>query len=241
MEHSIYLEGIKRAFRNQGVTYSALSKELRMTESGVKKMLNAKDISFRRVLQICDVLNILPGQLFSLSEKSSIEEVHLSDHQQEVLLKNRTLLAVYWRLAIEHCSTDEIEALQKLSRSELKRHLDRLVSLDLLSVRKGVYKAKHLGKFKWPDDSKIAKALNKEWSELVLQRTLQNKNSPETLHRLIAMKLSAKSYQEFLRRLSNLVDETIQESEREELTLAKSQLFNITSLLAISPKGFFDS
>lgn len=241
MEHSVYLEGIKRALRSQGVTYSDLAKELRMTESGVKKMLNAKDISFRRVLQICDVLNILPGQLFTLSEKSSIEEVHLTDRQQEALLKNRNMLAVYWRLAIEHCSIEETESLQKLSKVEIKKHLDKLVSLDLLSVRKGIYKAKHVGKFKWPDDSKIAKALNKEWSKLILQRTLANKKMPETLHRLIAMKLSATSYQEFLKRLSNLVDETVQESEREELTLAQNQLLNITTLLAISPTGVFDS
>ncbi len=241
MEHSIYLNGIKKALKAKGVTYTELASQLRMTESGIKKMLNAKDISFRRVLQICDALDILPGQLFSLSEKSLIAEVELSNAQQEALLKNRNLLAVYWRLAIEHCEISEIEKLQRLTKADLKRLLDRLVSLDLLTTSKGRYKARHAGKFKWPDNSRIARSLNREWSELTLSRALQEHPEKNSLHRLVALKLSSETYDGFVKKISSLIDETVQESEREELTLTKSQLHTMTTLLAISPKGVFDS
>lgn len=238
MEHSIYLAGLKKALKTKGVHYADLATDLKMTESGVKKMLNAKDISFRRVLQICEVLNILPGQLFSLSEKSAIAEVTLTNAQQDALLKNRTLLAVYWRLAIEHHEPTEIESLQKISKTELKKLLDRLVSLDLLSYSKGRYKSRHPEKFKWADDSKLAIHLNREWSELTLQRSLYKDES--NLHRLIAVKLSEESYNDFKKRISNLIDETIQESQREELTHPKNSLKTTTILIATTPKGVLD-
>ncbi|WP_168196358.1 helix-turn-helix transcriptional regulator [Bdellovibrio sp. NC01] len=238
MEHSIYLAGLKKALKAKDVNYAELASELKMTESGVKKMLNAKDISFRRVLQICEVLNILPGQLFSLSEKSAIAEITLTNAQQDALLKNRSLLAVYWRLAIEHHELSEIETLQKISKAELKKLLDRLVSLDLLSYSKGRYKSRHPEKFKWADDSRLAIQLNREWSELTLQRSLQKDS--KNLHRLIAVKLSDDTYNEFKKRISNLIDETIQESQREELTQPKNTLKTATILLATTPKGVLD-
>lgn len=241
MEHSQYLSAIKKALKARGVTYIDLAEQLKMTESGVKKMLNAKDISFRRVLQICDSLGILPGQLFSLSEKTSISEVSLSAQQEDALLKNRPLLAVYWRLAIEKCELAEIEKLQGLSKSELKKLLDRLVTLDLLTSRKGHYRPQHPGKFKWSDESKLAKTLNREWSELTLRRSLAEKENQKSTHRLVSMKLSQEAYNDLLKRLSKALDEAVQDSEAEELTMSKNDLKNFTALIAVVQKGVFDT
>ncbi|WP_295900164.1 helix-turn-helix domain-containing protein [uncultured Bdellovibrio sp.] len=240
MEHSQYLSAIKKALKARGVTYLDLAEQLKMTESGVKKMLNAKDISFRRVLQICDCLGILPGQLFSLSERTSISEVILTTQQEEALLKNRGLLAVYWRIVIEKYEPHEIERLQHLTKAELKKILDRLVSLNLLTARKGVYRAKHVGKFKWSDKSKLASTLNKEWSELTLHRALSGKFD-SSLHRLVSMKVSQESYQNLLKKLSKVLDEAVQDSESEELTLSKQELKTFTALIAVTPQGVFDT
>lgn len=240
MEHSLYLSAIKKALKTRGVHYADLATHLKMSESGVKKMLNAKDISFRRVLQICEALDILPGQLFSLSEKTLISEVVLSPQQEEALLKNRPLLAVYWRLVIERCDLKDIEKLQRLNKTELKKLLDKLVSLDLLKHRKGEYRPSHVGKFKWSDQSKLAKTLNEEWSELTLERSLQTKVLATSLHRLVSMKLSQDSYLSLLKKFSKALDEAVQDSESEELTLPKEQLQNFTALVAAVQKGVFD-
>ncbi|GEM_PF-2030037 len=239
MEHSLYLNAIKKALKTRQVTYADLARQLRMTESGVKKMLNAKDISFRRVLQICEALDILPGQLFSMSEKSSISEVALSRSQEEALIRNRSLLAVYWRLVVEKRSLEEIETLQNLKRNELKKLLDRLVTLDLVSVTKGTYRSKHRGKFRWSDQSHLAKVLNEEWSKLTLQRAL-DKNAASSLHRLVSMRLSAQGYAELLKKLNQALDEAVQDSEREELTTAPQELKNFSALAAVVQKGVFD-
>lgn len=237
MEHSVYLTGIKNALRTKGITYADLSKQLKMTESGVKKMLTAKDISFRRVLQICEVLDVLPGQLFSLSEKISIPVVRLSDTQQEALIGNRHLLMIYWRFTIEKLNIDEISRLHHLKDAELKKALQKLLNLDLIVQRRGLFFPKHHGKFRWSDDSKLARLLNQEWSQLTLKKALKRDNGQT--HSLIAMKLSKKSYTSLLNRLSILFDEAIQTSEREELTASRQDLLDVTALFAAVDEGVF--
>lgn len=239
MEHSLYLKSIKALIKNKQFTYKELAKPLKMSESGVKKLLNGKDLSFRRFVQICDVLNVTPGHVLYSAEQKEIPTLSLTTKQQDLLLSSRAILAVYWRMVIEGLSQTETMALQKISASEINKILRKLVTADLMVEVDGVFKAKHSGKFSWPSDSRIAKTLNKEWSELTLARSLENSKTPK-LHRLTALKLSEKSYANFNIRLSELLDETVRISEREELTLAKKDLKTVTALAVTLQKGVLD-
>lgn len=241
MEHAVYLQGIKKALKARGTTYAELGAHLKMTESGVKKMLNAKDISFRRVLQICEALQVLPGQLFSLSEKTSIPVLHLTDKQQEALMKERSLLAVYWRLTIEKKEVEDIGRLQKMSPAELKKVLQRLVSLDLIDHKRNRYLAKHTGKFRWPDDTKLARMLNQEWSLLTLKRALQIQDREQRAHRFVALRLSEKSSRALRAQMAQVLDEAVQISEREELTISRRELQDWTVLVALARGGVLDA
>lgn len=239
MEHSVYLSGIKSALRARSINYADLAEKLKMTESGVKKMLNTKDISFRRVLQICEVLDVLPGQLFSASEDSLIPTLRLSDKQEDALINNRHLLMIYWRFTIEKLNPEEISKEHGISEGDLKKSLQKLVSLDLVAQRRGRFLSKHPGKFRWPDDSKLVRILNQEWSQLTLKKALKTENTKN--HRLVAMKLSKESYEDFLTRLSNIFDETVQISEREGLTSPHRKLHDVTALFATINEGVFAS
>lgn len=238
MEHALYLRGIKQGLKSRGMTYSELAQGLKMSESGVKKMLNAKDISFRRVLKICDVLGVLPSQLFLISEKSSIPTVKLTPVQEAALLKDRTLLAVYWLMTVERRSQSEIETRLDLPSARLRQYLIRLRKLHLIEERTGVFRPLQLGKFKWPDDLKLTALLNREWSKLTLDRALSRKK--DGTHRLIAVRLSQDAYDLLRKRLWEALDEAVQTSEREEMTLPARQLHNVTAVIASVKQGIFD-
>jgi transcriptional regulator with XRE-family HTH domain len=238
MEHALYLRALKRALRARGLTYAELAARLGMSESGVKKMLNAKDMSFRRVVQICGALEILPGQLFTLSEHAVIAEVTLTDEQEEALIKNVLLLAVYWRLAVERREPSEIASLHRLDGAQLKRLLDRLVRLQLVSVRRGHYRPRHPGKFRWADDSRLARFLNRSWSKLTLERALKKRDGG--LHRLVAMQIAPEAYQELLRDLSAALDRAVQSSARDELVRARRELHGFSALVAVVPASVCD-
>lgn len=236
MEHSTYLNGIKRALKSRELSYKDLALSLRMTESGVKKMLNAKDISFRRVLQICEILNVLPGQLFSLSEQSSIPLLPLTPAQEEALLRDRKLLAVYWLFTIDRRTPEDIAAHQRAPLTDVKKALQKLVGLELVAQKRGRFLTKTSGKFRWPDDSKLARKLNEEWSVQTLKRALRAAPD-EGLQRLTALKLSDAASKDFLRKLTALLDETVRLSEREELTSARKTLQDFTILIAAAKGG----
>ncbi len=236
MEHGLYLHSLKLCLKAQGLTYGELAKQLKMTESGVKKMLNAKDISLRRVLKICDVVNISLGELFSSAEALAVPTVYLSETQEESLLKDRRLLAVYWLTVIEKRTASEIRNMQGMNDVVLKSCFQKLVSLNLLTYRKGQYRSLYSRKFRWSDDSKLAKVLNKEWSELTLRRALKR---GDAVHRLIAIKLSKPSYENLQSKLNDVFNEIIKTSEREELSLNSRDLLDVTALIAAVPKGVF--
>lgn len=241
MEHSLYVDLIKKSLKARNIDYKELSLHLKMSESGVKKMLNGKDISFQRVLQICRVLNVLPGQLFSLSEKASLPVLDFTEKQQESLIKDRRLLSAYWLLTIEKKSIEEISLSLQTTPTQIKHLLQKLVSLDLILHRKSQFFPKHTGKFKWPDDSKLARILNQEWSELTLKKSLKTPKDHFSKHRLVALKLSEASYQKCLQKFSDLFDEMAQQSERDELITHRQDLHNFTLMLASAEGSFFDS
>lgn len=241
MEHTIYIEAIKKALKARGLTYGELAKSLRMTESGVKKMLNGKDISFQRIIQICKVLDVLPGQIFSLSEKSSLPILHLSDKQQDALIHDRKLLAAYWLLTIEKKSFEAIIDQLRTTSSELKLKMQKLVTLDLITQKRNQFLPKHQGKFRWPDDSKLARLLNQELSQQTLKKALSSEDDSRNYHRFAALKLSEDSYLKFKQKFYEIFEEMAQQSEREELTSIQKKLSDFTFVIATSAGGIFES
>ena len=237
MEHHIYLDGMKKVLKKRGMTYMDLAQSLRMTESGVKKMLNAKDISFRRIIKICKLVDVRPSQLFALSEKSTLPTLNLTDKQQEALIKDRRLLAAYWVFTVERKTVEQIAAIQKASVVEIKSLLQKLVTLELISQKKNQFQPKHQGKFRWSDESRLAQVLNQEWSQLTLRKALQS--AEKGRHRFGALKMSPESYEKLLQKFSDTLDEAALRSEREEVDLPTKSLIDFTIVFASTRGGVF--
>ena len=211
-----------------------------MTESGVKKMLNAKDISLRRILNICELLNVRPGQLFSMSESSQIPSIPLTQKQEDALIHDRKLLAVDWLIVVEKQKTRTLDSILRISKAQLDSYLRHLVNLKLLSQRRKEFIAPFQGKFKWPDESKLAILLNRDWSYLQLNRALSQKPERDAYHRLLSLRLSKRTYKTLKLKLSEAFDEVLRASEREEMSLSGQELMTITSVATASRGGFFD-
>ncbi|MNT39818.1 hypothetical protein D3C72_1760960 [compost metagenome] len=145
---------------------------------------------------------------------------------------------IYWRFTIEKLSIEEISKRHAISESDLKKSLQKLVSLDLVAQRRGKFQPKHQGKFRWPDDSRLAKLLNHEWSQLTLKKALRAQDNKT--HRLMAIKLSDESYEALLLDLSRVFDAAVQTSERESLMSSHQIVHDVTALFAAVNEGVFE-
>ncbi len=236
------MNAVKIALKSRGYTYQDLALELKMTESGVKKLFQAKDISLSRLIDIAEVIKIPVANLVRLAQSDEIEEVILSPKQEDVLLKNPILFRIYWRLIIENQTLQEVQKKEKLSLKDLNTLLIKLERLELLKVGKD--KQVRLGRkglFRWSGEGALVKKLNKEWSELVLERSLRTKKSNLSLHRLSALFLSQNSILELKQELSRIVDDFARRSEREKILLKKESLLPLGLLLAMTPQSFIES
>jgi DNA-binding Xre family transcriptional regulator len=241
MEHVYYLEAIKNFLRIRKIHYTELAKALLMTESGIKKMLNAKDISFRRVLQIADFLEVSPSQLLAAAETSSIPTIHLTKKQEEALLDDEDLLAVFWRFVVEKNNEQEIAKRQNWPTNKVIKILEKLCRLDLVTKSKKCFMPVLPHIFRLADDSNLARKLNREWSIVTVERALHSKQNESGFHRLLTLKLRQDSYNDFVHRSKALFDDIVRLSEREALQYNQVELKAMSTVVAVVQSGALDT
>lgn len=241
MEHSLYLKGLKSVLKSSGLKYSDIATKLNMTESGVKKMLNAKDISFRRVIQLCDLIGVKPSQVLNFSENFERPVLNLTSAQENALIGNRQLFIVFWRLSVEKLSPYDICIREKIKQADILKILSKLHQLDLVEKRKNDFYSKYPGLFKLDDNSKLAMKLNKEWSELTLQRSLKAQAEYMKFHRLLTLKTSEQGYANILTKIEDFLSSIVSEAEQNLISNKPEKLKDFSLLIATARQGVLDS
>lgn len=201
-------EVLKRALKQRGLTYRTLAPKLGLSESGVKKLLTAKDLSISRLFSICEVLGLSVSELLETVEREEIREVELSPRQQAALLKEPGLLRLFWRSCIEKEDLHAIRTEERLSENEFRKLISRLENLDLAHLNEqGRIEPAHRGLYRWREGGPLIDRLNHDWSINLLEAALKKTTDPTSLHRLSGLRLNEIEAQELKRRLNDLVDE----------------------------------
>lgn len=234
------LSALKRALKAKEVTYKDLADHLKLSESGVKKMLTAKDLSLSRLMEICDWLGISAADLVGLAEKEDVREVELTSEQVKGLSQDPLLFRVFWRLT-EQEGLLSVARAEGLPAAELKKKLLRLERLELLRVHAdGRVSLKHRGLYRWRAGNPLVDRLHRDWSILTVERALKAPESIPSLHRLSSLPLTAESLKDLLQSLNNVVDEFARRSRREELLSSREKLKPFSLVIAGISKKFTD-
>lgn len=233
------LQTLKQLLKRKGYSYNDVALRLNMTVSGVKKMLNATDISMNRLSLICQMMGMTLAQFTAFTEQSQIPIVQLTSSQEDFLLSKSIYLRIYWRFVVENRDLHTICNLEKITLKELTQNLEKLLQKKLILKTKNQFARQQAGKFRFDENSSFTKHLNKTWSELTLQRSLNKQKL--SFHRLLTLTLSEKSYTDFKQRLENLVLEIANQSTHDELHLKSSEINPASILFCMSSKGVLDS
>ncbi len=130
---SLLVAELKRHLKAQGVTYAALSKQLGLSESSVKRQFARQSFSIRRLEQILNLVGLEIGDLVTMMSERREFLTELTPEQESALLADpKLLLMMYlllngWTLAAitSTFAIDDAEA----ERLLIRLHRARIIEL----------------------------------------------------------------------------------------------------------------
>lgn len=239
-EFKLLCNSIKRALKQQKISYRELAVRIGMSESGLKKILGGTDASFQRLAQIADALGLTLADLMTENDKGHLEDVTFTEVQEQFLVKNIDYFKFYWKLVYERMSVEEIEKTYGLSSKDSFRYLKKLDELGMivLGPQKRL-KLPPLARIRWAGGGPLVERLYQEWGAAAVRevgRPLDRLGGNE-LFIIRYFKLQENSYKEFIRAQRDLEAEFVKRAIREmALNMPKMKL--VRWVTAIDDKSF---
>ncbi|MEN0066801.1 MAG: helix-turn-helix transcriptional regulator [Myxococcota bacterium] len=120
--------------RARKITYQALGTDIGLSESGVKKVLNAEDGSVSRLLRICESLELSFEDLVAEAANPPGEPVLLNEEQQTFLVRNPGYYFFLESLWANRFDVDAVVEAHDLDPDSTHRYLMTLQRLELVVV-----------------------------------------------------------------------------------------------------------
>ena len=206
---SLLVTELKRYLKSQGITYAALGKQLRLSESSVKRLFARQSFSLQRLEQILNLLGLEIGDLVTLMNERREFLTELTPKQEDALLADpKQLLLTYllingWPLA-EITSTfaiDEPEAERLLIRLHRARIIELLPfnRVKLLTARN----------FTWRKDGPVQKFFTREVQREFLDSSFAGANEHLRFVAGLLTPASLAQLQQSIDRLAREFDELV--------------------------------
>jgi transcriptional regulator with XRE-family HTH domain len=127
---------LKRLFKNRGLHYSEVARRIGLSESGLKKVLNAEDGSLGRLSELCTVANVTLAELLELAQTT--EPWTLTDAQQDFFVAEPRAWDFVVALGARDWDLSAVVDALGLTRTEVERWLVKLENRGVLALRDGV-------------------------------------------------------------------------------------------------------
>ena len=101
------VNAIKHQLRQQGITYQALARRLKLSEPTVKRDLARGDFTLSRLEQICQVLGVTIADLANAAPERQLLLTQLTEVQERALVGNPKMLLVTY-LIVNQWKVEEI-------------------------------------------------------------------------------------------------------------------------------------
>lgn len=212
--HSEMINNLKIYLKKRKLSYRILAREIGMSESGLKKLMNAKDISLQRLVNICQVLGISVADLIKDEE---VSRVSFSSQQELEFEKNPILFQVYWLLVYERRSADKIQTALRLNKGEMFKLLRKLDKINLIKISENdrliipTIKA-----ISWTGQSHFIRKLYKEWSLNFLEKIAKPYSESSDEHYTIRyLQMRKETYKEMINAMKKLEKDYIHQAIHE--------------------------
>lgn len=170
----LILQELKRLLKQAKAPYKDLASALRVSESGLKKIMNAKDCSVSRLEQICEFLGVSLADVIRDLEDQNLRGVSFTPEQEKYFTDHRDGFLLYWFLVYERRSVDESRVLLKLSEKDAWKILNRLDKLELLELLpENKLRIPHPQGISWLGQTKFMTELYLKWSHSLVDQVVK--------------------------------------------------------------------
>lgn len=236
-DYMVVTSYLKMALKRQKLTYRNLAAGLSLSESGVKKILGARDGSFQRVSQICSYLGVTLADALS-GAAESVLPVRFSEKQQRFLMGDAKAFALYWRLVYERESLTDAKAALGLSAKSgfsLLRKLDEHRLLKLLPGDRVRLPPVQL--IRWSGTGPLVEKLYQEWSVDLVRSLARPVPPPNSFFLIRYFKVRPKTYADLMTALAELENEFVRRATQDMRTEA-ADLVHLRWVTAADDRSF---
>jgi len=230
MARSIRLLAVlKQQLKRQGITYRKLANELGLTESAIKQMFAADNMSLKRMDAICEILKLDISDLVEISTNQEKKIELLSVEQEAILIGDEKLLLVAY-CVVNHWTFEDIVNRYELTEPECISQLVKLDKMNLIELLPGNrIKALIASNFAWQPNGPIEHFFRNE-----VQGAFFNDSFDETgcLRLVKNGDISIAARKQLVDRLK-VIGQAFDDTNREERKLSSDDRMGTTMVLAI--------
>lgn len=135
-ERSQIVTELKRALREQGLTYAALAPRLGVSIATVKRLFAREAFSLERLERVCELAGVTLRDLMERAQERAAPTRQLTVSQEREIVADPKLFFVTW-LVLNRMPVEEITRLYRLGEREVVRQLIRLDRLKVIELQPG--------------------------------------------------------------------------------------------------------
>ncbi|MGZ3692788.1 MAG: helix-turn-helix domain-containing protein [Bdellovibrionota bacterium] len=237
-EYQLATGKLKRLLKTQGISYRALAENVEMSESGIKKVLNAKDGSFQRLTEICKFAGVPLAEILA-EQDTDIVDVTFSDQQQKLFLESPKCFALFWLLTYERETLPIAEKRLALDAAESIRLLRALDGVGLIKLhpgnRLGIAALKPI---RWTGSGPFMKKIHREWALKFVNEYAQPEPVEGTVFQFRYFRMTEATLREFFHTLREVENEFLRRAIR-EMQSGAANLKHARWLSVADSKSFF--
>jgi DNA-binding Xre family transcriptional regulator len=236
-------EVLKRIAKARGLKYRDLALMMKMSESGVKKLFRASDLSFSRIKKLCQVLEVNLNDVLEESKSGELLDAEFSLSQEKFFFKNLDYFYFYWKLVVERTPLDKIIKSFSLSSLQVTRYLTKLDQFGIIELHpeNRVVLPRRKSK-KWVGHGPLTKHVQRDWGLKLWQEASTHDLKRITQSKAIIrqLKLTRSSYQDLLDAFEELESEFLKRSTREQ-NLSKEELLKVKLMMGSTEGSFVEN
>lgn len=151
----IILQAIKGLLKQHKINYAQVAQHLELSESSVKRSFSQGQISLKRLIKICEMMDLELVDLFQVIQNQTTELIQLTEKQEKLIVSDvKSLLVTV--CVCNHWSFIQIHETYDIEQAELINILLQLEQTELIELKpNNQIKLKISPHFHWIDNGPI--------------------------------------------------------------------------------------